>query len=348
MSEPPIILHIIDEEKCPLYQKGEHFTLSGNAFAHRDHKGLCLMLSADLLSSYPEIDDHQNFHMTCSGCNDSGSRISIACVQQDVDDSLPEHKRTLSNIASILSGFSIFKSLDEHQIKDVISFIRLGQFRGGTHIIKAGTPVKNLYIILSGSAEVTGDDGMKLATLSKEEVFGEMSLLSGNTAGASVKALGKTHDVTKVLFFSIPDFKLLMARFPSLQMYLARLLTERLAKTNMARANEFTSGMHGSLSETPIAELCQIINMNRKTGVLSLNLSNDTGRISFRDGNIISATYGIKKNKEAFFKILKDTKGMFTFTSALPSEEADMPVIANFMNLLLEGVSRIDDESLNG
>ena len=242
--------------------------------------------------------------------------------------------------------FSIFKSLDEIQIKDVISFIRLGQFKGGTNIIKAGTSVKNLYIILSGAAQVTGKDGMNLATLSKGDVFGEMSLLSGNTAGASVKALGTKEDITKVLFFAIPDFKLLMARFPSLQMYLARLLTERLAKTNVARTSEFTSGIHGSLSETPIAELCQIINMNRKTGVLSLNLSNNTGKISFRDGNIISATYGIKKNKEAFFKILKDTKGMFTFTSTLPPEEADKPIIANFMNLLLEGVSRIDDESL--
>jgi CRP/FNR family transcriptional regulator, cyclic AMP receptor protein len=345
MDHQGITLQIASSINCPLYQEGECFILSDKAIFHCDNKPACLSLCADLLENNPEKTS--DFHIACRGCNESNSRVSLVCQESEPFEEPIEQQRTLSNIASILSGFSLFKSLDENQTKDVISLIKLGQFRGGTYILKAGEPVKNLYIILSGTAEVTGEDGITLATLTRGEVFGEMSLLSGKTAGASVRALGTAKDATKVLYFTIPDFKILMMRFPSLQMYLARLLTKRLAKTNVARSKEFSSGMHGSLVDTPIAELCQIINLNRKTGVLSLNLSNDTGRISFRDGNIITATYGEKNNKEAFFKILKDTKGIFTFTSNLPEEDAGKPVMANFMNLLLEGVSRMDDGKLS-
>lgn len=344
MDHQGITLRIISSINCPLYQEGECFVLSDKAIFHCDNKPACLSLSADLLENNPEKTS--DYHIACRGCNESSSRISLVCQESEPFVEPMEQQRTLRNIASILSGFSLFKSLDENQIKDVVSLIKLGQFSGGTCIIKAGETVKNLYIILSGSVEVTGKDGMTLAKLTRGEVFGEMSLLSGESAGASVKALGTKKDTAKVLYFTIPDFKILVMRFPSLQMYLARLLTNRLAKTNIARSKEFSTGMHGSLVDTPIAELCQIINLNRKTGVLSLNLSNDTGRISFRDGNIITATYGDKKNKDAFFKILKDTKGIFTFNSSLPPEDADKPVMANFMNLLLEGVSRMDDGTL--
>jgi hypothetical protein len=130
-----------------------------------------------------------------------------------------------------------------------------------------------------------------------------------------------------------------------MQLYLARLLSQRLAKKNIEKLTGDTAGISGTLSETPPPEICQTINMNQKTGVLTLHLPDGDAAISFRDGNIIKAEYRQWTGKEAFFEILKDTEGRFSFHPGLSPEEMQMREIGHFMCLLMEGVSRVDELS---
>jgi CRP/FNR family cyclic AMP-dependent transcriptional regulator len=336
---------IIQEQNRPLYKEKDSFILSGNLLSLPWNKPACLILNSDIVkniaasSKAPENNFFGKFK--CSGCS---GNITLSVLRNKSNDDTEGEKRTIRNIAGILKSFSMFRSLHENQIKNIISFIRIGQFSDNEFILKKGEAVKNLYIVLSGSVEVTGDDGISIATLKKGEVFGEMGILSENPAGATVKSIAGT----KVLYFKTRDFRKLMHQYPPLQMYLARLLTERLAKTNIIRSEELASGMNGNLSVTVPAELCQIINLNRKSGALTFKLANNTARIAFRDGNIISARHGEETDRQAFFRILKEKRGIFNFTSALPPEEIDVPVLDNFMNLLLEGVSRLDEENIAG
>jgi CRP/FNR family cyclic AMP-dependent transcriptional regulator len=327
---------------CPLFQSDDRFILTGHALFPPKDKPACLILSADIQNITSEITDktvqEKSITFDCSGCTGTASFLYQSDISQE---GLSQHDRHIDNISKILSNFSMFQSIDQHRIGKLVKFLKLAQFSTGDFIIKKGDPGKNLYIILSGTIEVLGDNNVKIAVLKKGEVFGEMSLLSGDPVGANIKVV----EPAKVLYFQSRDFRKVLHKFPSMQLYLARLLSKRLAKTNIDKFTEATAGISGTLSENPPPEICQTINMNQKTGVLTLHLPNGDAAIYFRDGDIVKAEYGKRNGKEAFFEILKDTEGRFSFHPGLSADELKMRELGHFMCLLMEGVSKVDEES---
>jgi CRP/FNR family transcriptional regulator, cyclic AMP receptor protein len=133
-------------------------------------------------------------------------------------------------------------------------------------------------------------------------------------------------------------------RFPSLQMYFAKLLSRRLAKSNVMISKEFSSGMTGTLLQMPPVELFQTLNYNQKTGTLKLNLSKGPAIVLFRGGTLIQARYGRSNGKPAFFNILGETQGRFQFVPGLTEREMTMPELGMFMELLMEGLRKLDEE----
>lgn len=103
----------------------------------------------------------------------------------------------------MLSSFSVFKNLNENEIRDIVSFLRLDRFAKGKIILKRGEPGKKLFIIIDGKVEVLGEGGVRIATLGKGEIFGEMSLLSGDPVTATVKAVASA----KVLYLNGAYFR---------------------------------------------------------------------------------------------------------------------------------------------
>jgi hypothetical protein len=206
-------------------------------------------------------------------------------------------------------------------------------------ILKKGAPAQHLHIILSGEVDVLDEEGVCLSTLRKGEVFGEMSLISGNPVGATVKVV----QPATVIFIKGQDFRRVLNRFPSIQMYLARLLAQRLAKSNLVRAEEIASGMAGRLSDMPPSELAQTLNLNQKTGKLSLTLPGGPAELIFRNGDLVRARYNDGEGQEAFFSILSESEGRFQFHPKLSEEEESLPLIGAFMEILLEGLRRIDE-----
>ncbi len=341
MNFPEIAFTIIREAQCPLYKQGDTFHRTDNALFLPLDKPICLIL-AKAIAEVP-LNDNKNSSINgnnqihCGGC--SGD-VTLSFYEASSMGELNHQDRIIRNIASILSDFSMFQSLDEKSIMELVGFIKMHQYKEGDYIIKKGDPGKNLYIILSGKVNVLGDENIRITTLEKGDVFGEMSLLSGDSIGATIKAATST----KILYLQSKDFRRVLHRYPPLQMYLARLLTSRLAKTNVIRSEEITSGMSGNLSETPPSEICQIINMNQKTGILIFYLPQGKATISFNSGNIISAKHRDTIDRDAFFNILKETKGRFQFRLNLSQEEMEKSDIGHFMCLLMEGVSRMDEE----
>jgi hypothetical protein len=84
--------------------------------------------------------------------------------------------------------------------------------------------------------------------------------------------------------------------------------------------------------------------MHQKTGVLSMDLSQGVGKVSFREGCLINARYGEWQNEEAIFKILAEKKGHYRFTTGLLPQDMRAAEIGDFMSLLMEGVKRVDEE----
>jgi hypothetical protein len=206
--------------------------------------------------------------------------------------------------------------------------------------LKKGAPAQNFFILLSGAAEVLDDRGVCLSRLRKGDVFGEMSLISGDPVGATVKVV----ESATILAIDGPDFKEILNRFPSVQMYLARILSKRLAESNIQRAEEITSGMSGDLSQLSAGELLQALDMSQKTGMLVLTLPKGSGQLLLKRGNLIKADYCNKEGKQAVFEILKETEGRFKFSSNLPEDQLDAPKLGSLMEILLETSRMIDEE----
>jgi CRP/FNR family transcriptional regulator, cyclic AMP receptor protein len=359
MSFTEAVFKVVEVLGCPYYKKGDEFKISGNALLLEHNKGSkfvstviidlpqnkreCRTLIAQLakiLIEYERIDRIPDSNISCGECHseirlEHKKGASIALVED-----IRQHSTDVNTIASLLHNFSIFKAMDDKSLRDFISLLRLKKHAPGSSIISQGDPGRHLYIILSGLVNVLGDDGNSITKLRSGEVFGEMSLISGDPVGATIKVI----EPTTVLFVRGQDFLKVLNRFPSLQMYFARLLSRRLAKSNVKIAKEFSSGMTGTLSQMPPVELFQTLNYNQKTGVLKLNLSKGPATFMFRNGAIVQARYGRKNGKPAFFSVLGEKTGRFQFMPGLTEQEMNLPELGMFMELLMEGLRQLDEE----
>ncbi|MDM8535530.1 cyclic nucleotide-binding domain-containing protein [Desulfobacterales bacterium HSG17] len=351
MNIPETTCKIIEDHQCPLYKLGDVFTLSGRSLLVPPGKSVCMTLMTDFsvsIAKYNRLDNENKdkssiYRFICSGPETSctGAMRMEARVRMEDPDSIKtlEKYEKIRSIINVLSQFPIFRGLNEGQLKELGTFLKLINYKKGDIVIERGTPGLNLYIIASGRVEVIGEDDITIAVLDQGEIFGEMSLISGQAVGATIKVV----EPLKLLYIKGKDFGKILESYPSVQIYFARLLATRLAKTNIARTEDFKSGMTGNLFEIPPAELFQSLNVNQKSGTVELSFSNKTAIICFKDGELVRAEYDSKLGTEAFFNIIKQTNGRFKFSSELSEKDKKSPALGEFMWLLMEGVRKIDE-----
>jgi cAMP-binding proteins - catabolite gene activator and regulatory subunit of cAMP-dependent protein kinases len=171
------------------------------------------------------------------------------------------------------------------------------------------------------------------------DIFGEMSLLSGEPITTSIHSRERTRLAT----LSSKDFKHTLNRYPVLQVFFYRLLVER-AQANTLRAGTISSGMTGRLSDINAVELFQLINSSQKTGKVLLVLDDGNATVAFNEGELVKTQYKELSGKEAFFALLAKSDGTFTYTSGLSAEEKQLEVIGGFMGLVMEGMRRVDEQ----
>ena len=361
MSISEVVFRITKNKQCPCYEAGEEFRLSGNALLLElekektfistaiitppFNKRTCRTLLADitrLLIENGSVDRIPVDGIPCSGCTGAVHIVPGSDNRPAGGSSPKSRKDNIDIIAGLLSNFSIFQSLDQHNLRHIVALLKVKKFRRESVVLKKGTPAQHLYIVLSGEVDVLDEEGVCLSTLRKGDVFGEMSLISGNPVGATVKVV----QPATVIFIKGQDFRRVLNRFPSIQMYLARLLAQRLAKSNLVRAEEIASGMAGRLSEMPPSELAQTLNLNQKTGKLSL--PKGPAELVFRDGDLVRARYNDYQGQDAFYAILAESDGRFQFHPKLSKEEKSLPLLGTFMEMLLEGLRLMDEVEHSG
>ncbi|MDM8550488.1 pentapeptide repeat-containing protein [Desulfobacterales bacterium HSG2] len=342
---PEATYKIIGENDCPLFYKlGDELKLSGKSVLFPRDKSSCLILVEDIMevhTKYESMGGSTGYAFKCSGCTGT---IRLKYRELFGPETVKKPSEDTAALVSLLSNFSMFQSLDGDDIAYLITFLNFKQFSKDQIIMKKGEPGENLFIIVSGNIEVVGEGGISIAIMGRGEVFGEMSLLSGNPVGATIKAI----EPVTLLYLNGKDFRKILNKFPSLQMFFTRLLANRLAEIHDVRSEEFASGMVGKLSEMPPSELFQTLNINQKTGVLTLKLPKGNAFLAFREGDLVRAEYSEKDGREAFYDMLKETEGRFKFTPGLSPEDMDADELEDFMWLLMEGTRKIDEEMNDG
>ena len=171
------------------------------------------------------------------------------------------------------------------------------------------------------------------------EIFGEMSLLSGEAVSCSIHSLVKT----EAALLSVKNFKHVLKKNPVLQLFLLKMLVDR-AQAMALRSGNITSGMSGELNEISTVELLQLINSSQKTGHVELVLTDAKGSIFFSEGEIIHVRYKELRDKDALFALLGKKEGHFTYSKGVPMELTHLEPLGGFMGLIMEGVQFIDEQ----
>jgi CRP-like cAMP-binding protein len=255
------------------------------------------------------------------------------------------HDGELLSMIHIISDFSFFKNIEPSNLEKVVKFFKLDKLDKGDIVIRKGDPGGNFYIIASGAVNVINDRGMSISTLTKGDVFGEMSLICNDSAGATIQVT----EPSSILHIDRKNFQKILEQYPAIQLYFTRLMAKRLTKSNTIRTKDLSSGMIGNLAEIPAEALFQTLNMNGKTGILTISeLQKGTARFSFRQGSLIKARYDSMDGEAAFYEILKESDGRFRFTPGIPPEDVEVPEIGYFMKLLMEGMRRLDETKNHG
>jgi len=352
------IVKIAAENDCPCHQAGETFECSGRALVIPEKTFLCMTVAGDLARALPSVTEGGGMavEFTCSGPETGCAgrlnfQIEKPAENSRIRDAVSE--KNIEAISRLLLNLPMFASFDRKSIRRLLDHFNLHgmqdlkfkPFRTGEILLKKGEPGTHLHLIISGRVEVIDEDDNIITTLERGDVFGEMSLISGNPVGATIRA-GMP---TTVLRLPGKDLNTLLPRYPGLQSFFTQLLAQRLTRTNTDRSQDLSSGMAGRLAEMPPEELLQALNLNRKTGVLSLQLESGPAEIQFKNGDIIHSFYEKLTGPRAVIAIVKNRTGKFKFNPGLPPESENTKAIGNFMGILMNALKEMDEnlEKLN-
>jgi CRP-like cAMP-binding protein len=123
----------------------------------------------------------------------------------------------------LLSNVPLFGGLSKSQLGQLASIADEIDFREGKVLIREGERGREFFVLVEGEAEVRRK-GKKLATRRGGEFFGEIALVSDVPRVATVTA--KTP--LRALVIRDREFRLLLARVPSIALKVLAAVAERL------------------------------------------------------------------------------------------------------------------------
>ncbi len=133
--------------------------------------------------------------------------------------------------AELLRKVPMFARLEPSRLKLLAFTSQNLSFGNGEELFRAGEPSDCAYVIMEGAVEVMADTeaGEVVAvTLSKNELFGEMGVLSNAPRSASIRAKG---DV-KALRITDEAFLKLLRDNPDVALDVLRQLSDKLARSH--------------------------------------------------------------------------------------------------------------------
>lgn len=339
---------IIEEQACPVYSVGEELKVQGFCLSATAYKPACLHLTkkiADILtikngSSGLSTVTGQKSQFDCGGCGgmihfEFKKEKDFATMQMKMLKVAEErrNRHLVEKHFGQLRKLDIFRPLDDASLVDLTLLLEFKTILQNKRVVKKGASGNHLYIILDGEVAVVRDDGSKAVEIKKGEIFGEMSLLSGEPISKSIH----TTEDTLVAMLSLKNFRDVLRSYQKLQFFLLKMLLDRAQAVSL-RSGNITSGMAGKLSETHAVDLFQIIHSKRKSGAVHLSLKEGKAVVFFKEGEIIYARFKTYRQKQAVFQLLDCQEGHFHYTRGIPNELKKAPPIGPFNELMMEGM----------
>lgn len=136
-------------------------------------------------------------------------------------------------LANVMRASPIFEPLTDAERAAIAAEFKPRSYERGDVILRAGLPADGLHVLLRGRCRVSSPEGGDYPDLREGDVFGEISLVTGKPATATVKAVS----ATTCLRLSAAAFKAHVLGNAAVAASLKKLGAERLArKPSLARA----------------------------------------------------------------------------------------------------------------
>ena len=136
-----------------------------------------------------------------------------------------------------LRGVTIFSGLSSEELDRVIAAAIVSEHPAGDDLTEQGAYSHRFYLILDGKVSVDRD-GDRVAVLGPGEFFGEISLLGGGKATATVRA----EEPTRCLVLRREDFWKVLEEEPAMALRILEVVCRRLAE-------EYGRGPRDNMSE---------------------------------------------------------------------------------------------------
>jgi hypothetical protein len=353
MDYKDAIFIVTEERACPLYNVGEEFRVEKMGLTVPEAKPACLNMVRSVIRATTEENTFERFtqqgiqkaKFECGGCQglirfEFKKEKGFATLQMKLLAAAErrERMRHMDQFFDLLRDLEIFEPLDDDSLRDLAALLKLKKYDTNKVVLKQGDPGTELYIVLEGKVAVIGSENKVLSEMGSGEIFGEMSLLSGEPVTTTVHTRSKT----KLATLSAKDFKHVLNKYPILQVFFYRMLVDR-AQANSLRAGNISSGMTGQLAEISTVDLFQLINSSQKTGRVEFSLDDGKAVVLFHEGELVQARYNSLAGKDAVFALLGKRSGHFVYTSGISDEAKELDIIGGFMGLIMEGMRRLDE-----
>ncbi|MFN3476785.1 MAG: response regulator, partial [Candidatus Methylomirabilales bacterium] len=107
------------------------------------------------------------------------------------------------------------------------------------------------------------------------------------------------------------------------------------------KASPKAKGIAGGLADVSLATLIQLIETDKKSGVLTLIRGEESGYILFNEGQIVNAVVGKLQGEAAVYELLAWNEGGFAFEPY--HTPAEPGIVLSNQALIMEGIRRMDE-----
>ena len=121
------------------------------------------------------------------------------------------------------------------------------------------------------------------------------------------------------------------------------LLSRKDKLKTIEDSTESKKAFSGDLKDLSIVELVQMLNLNKKSGILKIEGAGK-GEIYLKNGELFAAKTEAKQGEEAIYELVTFTEGLFDFE--IMEEEVERNINNSTMNVIMEAC-RIMDENRN-
>jgi two-component system chemotaxis response regulator CheY len=222
---------------------------------------------------------------------------------------------------------------------DLVEEIRLaGAIAGyaeGATVVPAGARMNVLSFVLQGAVEVGAWPTSRSEIRRPGDCFAEQSFFTNEALQAAVVA----RTTVKTLTLSRAQVADLAKRRHEFSYALGRWITRPTRLKRSAPA--LPVGLTGRLETMPFADLVQVLQICRKTGLLRLTLGSRSGSLHFDDGEVRHAVADAAVGDDAFFHLMGWSDAGFAFESGrrIGTSNVTQPTTM----LLMEGSRRLDE-----